>query len=247
MKKLLLLLMIVLALNIKLKAEIIYTDIEPDKVLFSTLTTPMYYDLDIDANGAVDFCIAHHETIQFFSAYNGSMALSRTNPYDYSEPSVIEMDDSINVNSKDWISNYGSINLTERWDGQSNKYIGLKFKQGAEWHYGWLEISIPNDHHNCIVHGFAYNSVPNEGIKAGETSSTSIKSESFDTEILLYPNPAKDYLVIDNFYQGKIEIYSVNGLKLLECENTNLINIHELVNGIYFVRSDNKIKKFIKN
>jgi hypothetical protein len=232
---------------INLKAELIYTDVVPDSTLEIKGVLPVDFDIDFDKDNNREFYIRHHETIQFFSGFNGSLVLCQMNAYDYLEPTLLSKGDSISQSTSEWYnSNHASINLTERWDGQSNKYIGLKFKIANNWHYGWLEISVPNNHESCTVHGYAYNNIPNEGIKAGETSSNSIKIESKTKVIMLYPNPAKDYLNIDNFYRGKIEIYSVNGLKLLESENTNMIDIQELQNGIYFVKSDNEINKFIK-
>ena len=68
-------------------------------------------------------------------------------------------------------------------------------------------------------------------------------------DIQLYPNPVKDILDLISLTSSsmdRISIYNLNGLKVLESNYTEQINVSELQPGIYFIRCGNKTYKFIK-
>ena len=66
-----------------------------------------------------------------------------------------------------------------------------------------------------------------------------------------YPNPSTGRLTIEGANLGeRIELLDVTGKKVKEFKNDGnqlVINIGDLVNGIYFVKSDNYIRKIILN
>lgn len=66
------------------------------------------------------------------------------------------------------------------------------------------------------------------------------------TNIIIYPNPAKDQLTISNANQSNISIYNINGQRLLEEQNVSdlcTLDISDLETGIYFIKvySSNQI------
>ena len=72
-----------------------------------------------------------------------------------------------------------------------------------------------------------------------------------DSGFALFPNPAKDYLTIENEKKSDVLIYDMSGV--LRLNHTTLssvptINISELPTGIYYVRlkGENKTHKFVK-
>ncbi len=66
-------------------------------------------------------------------------------------------------------------------------------------------------------------------------------------EITLSPNPAENYLILNSkIGHGKIEIFSALGIKLIETEYKEKIDVSELPSGLYFVRVGNKVGKFVK-
>ncbi len=78
----------------------------------------------------------------------------------------------------------------------------------------------------------------------GTNSSSNI--ENISNSISIYPNPATDIL---HFNQAQTyEIFDIQGrvLKKSEAEQ-NSANISELKNGMYFIKIENKLFKFIKN
>lgn len=70
----------------------------------------------------------------------------------------------------------------------------------------------------------------------------------------LYPNPATNFIEL-NFNDpvtafinhNRIEIYSTIGVKKLETEFTQRIDVSSLQPGIYFAKIGNKVMKFVKN
>jgi len=66
-------------------------------------------------------------------------------------------------------------------------------------------------------------------------------------EFIISPNPVTDFLSINsNIKIGKIEIFSTLGLKVLESEYKEKIDVSGLAPGVYFVRIGGKVCKFIK-
>jgi hypothetical protein len=67
--------------------------------------------------------------------------------------------------------------------------------------------------------------------------------------INIYPNPVKNTLdlsVLKLSFFEIIAIFNLNGLKVMESEYKEQINISDLQPGIYFLKFGNKIYKFIK-
>jgi hypothetical protein len=78
-------------------------------------------------------------------------------------------------------------------------------------------------------------------------STTSVEDMIISDEISIYPNPARDYLEINTSLEiGKIQIYSTLGLKVLETEWKERIDVSDLPQGVYFVRVGNGVSKFNK-
>jgi hypothetical protein len=81
---------------------------------------------------------------------------------------------------------------------------------------------------------------------AGCDLNTSVSSDDSKINYVIYPNPAGEYISIDN-YSGPAEIYDVFGLKVLSINNVDQCDISQLPCGVYFVKIDRGIYKFIKH
>ncbi|MFA6572387.1 MAG: T9SS type A sorting domain-containing protein, partial [Bacteroidota bacterium] len=70
------------------------------------------------------------------------------------------------------------------------------------------------------------------------------KEENFGN---IYPNPARDYVFVSDF-EGEIKIFDLIGNLVLKAETKkNLkIDVSGLDTGLYFVKINNKMGKFIK-
>jgi hypothetical protein len=77
------------------------------------------------------------------------------------------------------------------WNDVDNRFLGVSFSLDGEVHYGWIRMNvnlgIVRDV-RAIVTGYAYESVANAPIRAGQTSG-SADSDSYDQpESLIQPN-----------------------------------------------------------
>jgi len=80
-----------------------------------------------------------------------------------------------------WVQvRHGSNTWTSGWAGPwanngagvKRNYVGLKFIINSEVHFGWARISFVVDgkgKFHGLLTGYAYETVPNQGLKAGQT------------------------------------------------------------------------------
>ncbi len=78
----------------------------------------------------------------------------------------------------------GSLSTTsQRWlgawanggKGVANRYLGLKFKVGNQFHYGWARVTFKtktSTGYTATITGYAYETIPGNAILAGATSGT---------------------------------------------------------------------------
>jgi hypothetical protein len=66
------------------------------------------------------------------------------------------------------------------WANVRNRYLGLKFQIAGQTHYGWARLSVQRKefHLTAVLTGFAYETVPNKEIKAGQTGGADDSSGS---------------------------------------------------------------------
>lgn len=69
-----------------------------------------------------------------------------------------------------------------------------------------------------------------------------------DNTLLIYPNPAKDYINIIGENNLTIDIYNSLGQKIYskECENSTIIETSDWTSGLYFVKINNRVYKIVK-
>ena len=77
---------------------------------------------------------------------------------------------------------------------------------------------------------------------------TDVKEDPFkNSEISIYPNPAMDIIhITGNINNEPIRIYSLEGIKLIDCQSADKIDISSLVPGIYIVKVGSNVLKLIK-
>ena len=84
-------------------------------------------------------------------------------------------------------------------------------------------------------------------IKKSAFIKTGIEDQPVSNIISIYPNPVSDYIKISsNHALEKIEIFSAIGMKVIETEWKERIDVSGLLPGVYFVKFGDKVSKFIK-
>ncbi len=107
--------------------------------------------------------------------------------------------------------------------------LRMSYKAGASFFIDdlWLSAADPN---------------------AGSDSVVSSVSKVMLEQLKFYPNPASDYIVVEN--ATEVIITDLKGSVMLETTNTERIDISSLVNGLYIIKArtedSRSIAKFIK-
>ena len=172
-------------------AQIVYTDVNPDYVISIPVVNPIPTDYNIDLNndGISDYkisCLFGFAPCRFrqYVSYvkvsalntNAVVAVGTTNPL------AMNFNDGILSGLAFSTSGYlryvsggycGSTTLGV-WPNSLDRYLGLKLIVGANTYYGWvrIQVSVGVNPFSCTIKDYAYNSISNQSLLAGETSCT---------------------------------------------------------------------------
>ncbi|MBK9525676.1 MAG: T9SS type A sorting domain-containing protein [Bacteroidetes bacterium] len=122
------------------------------------------------------------------------------------------------------------------------RYLGLRFDIAGATHYGWARLRVPNAGEFTLM-DYAYNSIPNQPILAGQTSTTGINENSLASSINLFPNPALNHLTIilgSSNKKVEVTIADITGNIIYtktEYETNKIqVNTNEFSEGVYIVQ-----------
>lgn len=243
--------------------QIQYTDVDPDEVLEGTR-----FLLDLNGDGITDYEISNDgvfsgvtpgTTARVYTENSQSiLGLNAGGNYNY--PYTLFEGEAIDADATTWITdpNYQTLNwqgcayTNSQWcDGQIDKYMGLRINVDGNQHYGWVRMDIPADASSITIKDYAFNTVPGEGILAGEALSAQDNNfEGFvqfvDQNNIL--NLQSQSSVIDN-----VTIYNIAGQSIIQTNLNSLrgtINLGDLSQGVYLaivsVEGQNKTFKLVR-
>jgi hypothetical protein len=83
----------------------------------------------------------------------------------------------------------GYRKLTGDWHDVKQRYLGVKFSIDGATHFGWVRLAVANRGHAItgLVTGYAYETIPDKPIAAGQTSDSGEVSISLPTATLTAP------------------------------------------------------------
>ena len=231
-------------------AQIIYSDINPD----STINIGgNLYNLDLDNGGVFDYTIklnigtsSSYTSQQVAISPTGANGVAGDTVGAYVYPFALNSGDTIKStlqfnfgSSQSMASYFGSSSSYGNFIGQTDKFVGLQFYIGAQLHYGWARFDVDATASQFTIKDYAYNSIPNAYILAGEmpvginesamSATTSVFSSN--KNIMIHFLTAKlvnaDVKITNSIGQ---QVYSA-GLNNKE----NTIDLSKETAGIYFV------------
>jgi hypothetical protein len=169
-----------LALSQPSEAKIIYTKAHQD-IGFNGV-----YGVDLNHDGTIDFVIRNWSS---FSGIPLSAKEAFGNAVEGSGHSAAALIKGLPINSRQQFivaaSSYagermvtvactveGGCNTSGPWVNVKAGYLGLKFLIEGKTHYGWarLSVAVQNNTITATLTGFAYETMANKGIRAGQTS-----------------------------------------------------------------------------
>ena len=248
-----------LAMNADADAQVIYTDVDPD-VLISMAP----YSIDFDGDGVFDVNFEHVSFTFTFSSQQvtvrnvigtGDMIALANSSYVY--PSALAAGAPIGPNDPNWnmvnagtlaglfsTGSYGST--TGEWVGQ-DAYIGCRFTSGdGEVHYAWVHLAVDPDLLNFTVKAYAYESIPELQIIAGnEGGPATVGDTEGPGRLQVFPNPVRDLTTVrfGDGMQGQVNVQVLDGIgRVLQQHNTSIsaersmtLDLSALPAGTYFI------------
>jgi hypothetical protein len=128
------------------------------------------------------------------------------------------------------------------WALSHQAYLGLRFDIAGATHYGWARLNVSSATSFTLM-DYAYNSIPNQPILAGQTIATGINENSFTSSISLFPNPATNHLTItlgNNAKKVEVTITDITGkviYTIIESDKQRIeVNTQNFAAGIYVVQ-----------
>ncbi len=124
----------------------------------------------------------------------------------------------------------------------SSRYLGLRFDIAGTTHYGWARLNIPSYPSSFTVKDYAYNSVPDELILAGEGAdiSTGI-ADITRSSMRIFPNPTSGKFSVeglDNSQATSLEVRDAMGQMIQRSvipDQRPMIDISSRPSGIYLI------------
>jgi len=250
-----------------LASQIIYTDVDPDVTVSEFLQG---YGIDFNQDDKIDVHITLLNNVGVWVMH--LIPDSDTDftyvVYDGEEASVLVDGDYISTSSDLYQLGSGWGGLLYgywedsgefgNWTGiQDDKYLGIRFEIDDNFHYGWILLTtIIHDYDDMefTVKGFAYNTVVDEGIEAGDMGQVGIIDNEVN-DMSVYPNPARDIINLPSkINSGAITIYDISGRLVWENDVqpqlNSTIDVSMLNTGLYIIHFevDSKVyaAKFIK-
>jgi hypothetical protein len=253
-------------------AQIVYTDVNPDSsyACNGPVGTPCNYTYNLDLNGdsTTDFLIdVSRHTIgppykeAPYTSYvsitpQGSNAFITTT---LNTVKKLVLGDTISSSRawhqttyqylKEWYVDSGSDTIiftnTGEWDSIVDGYIGLQLLNGGQTYCGWvrMDVSVSGSYASTTIKDYAYNSIPDQPILAGETIATGIIENSFASSICLFPNPATSHLTISTGTNNKkmdVTITDITGKIIyttIEGGTQKIeVNTNDFAEGVYLVK-----------
>ena len=262
LKKLTAFIVTTMMISVSANAQIVYTDVNPDSTLTCSISNcSKSYNLDLNNDGIIDFLIntgwrrlncsmLSVSTVKFVSETpqigNGAVTL------------MINANDIIDSNLAFSASNGTLLSITTgpvcsgssgNWTSTSDHYLGLKLTVGANIYYGWVRLNVVvASSASFTVQDYAYNTIPNQPILAGQTIATGINENSFASSINLFPNPATNNLTIklgNNNKNVEVTIIDITGKTIYSTtasdsdnyqEQNVEINTEDFAAGVYVVQ-----------
>lgn len=246
MKRLLPALFSILALSSASHAAIQYQNFNPDKVL--KLNDPaLAFDLDGDAVDDITFNLTGSASNYSLTVTGPDLEFALGSGTHSSYPELLFIAKIIDA-SKNW----GALGATETiasstgrdLAGNNEFFIGLRFKTGNNYFYGWMLMELKS---NTELHikSVAFETNFNSFITAGNTGSALIGQEEFDQNASwnLYPSIVDDKLRIESEeIIETVKIFSLSGLLMESFEGKTEsieIQLQDLQKGLYLIEARN--------
>jgi hypothetical protein len=214
--------------------QIIFTDIADVDV-----TATGALEIDLNEDGIVDFIASAGATAAVIfaedtNAFVGFSAGSYNYASNLAQDAIIDATSPLSPDGGRVDLNFNgcAYDNSQFCGGVTDGYAGLVFKLSGNTHYGWMRLDLSADGSGFIVKSYAFNSVPDEAITAGQTLSLEDnKIEGFSSYV------SNDVLTLNaRIPMESLTIHNISGQELISrklSNSTELIDLSALSTGVY--------------
>ena len=199
------------------------------------------YGLDFNNDGTLEFNIHSGSFTNDAVSYPGggetnNVMAENAEAWDY----YAMLDENETIDANGFWTGYGDAMLTYEDVIPNSFYIGFRIKYDDGMHYGWAKVSFADE--TLTWEKCYYNETPNAAIKAGQTSggTTGIDETEMNIKII---TPGNHQLLVNSDNQMTIEVYNLDGRKIIESVTNNTITLPSM--GIYVIRTDKFSRKVL--
>lgn len=242
------------------KAQILYTDLNPDVVFNVAAESFNNLRMDMDGDSQDDIRLDCYNYPSFGLWNLGFFQIDTANPkmeivYDNSLPQspigdyyVLQLSQGDAINSSsNYSSDYPQVGdvYNSNFNGATSKYIGFRLKSGSDYKYGWMLVELTGSSDlTFTLKEYAYQNTVNTAINAGESNAVGITHvEVPQLKVNAYPNPASDQLTVELESETQeaiesISIYSVEGKlvsQIIDPELPLQVDLSALNSGLYIL------------
>ncbi len=193
---------------------------------------PIFYTLLREEDGKVwkRYSIAHPETLlyDFTASVGDTLRIG-----DFAEEMILDSISMVQIGDVDrrkfWFGleydNLGRPRAKETWiEGMGSDY-------GLLW-TGYFNVV---DGWHCLLCFHQNGELIWENPEYGFCTYTAVE-ETKDSEIFIFPNPAKEKVTIEGVEATEVEVYNALGQLVKTVQNANEINVSDLMEGVYLLR-----------
>jgi len=230
-------------------------DLTPELVIFSAKQDTVIQAFAVTISGIAITTLGNTEIIASDTAIGGEIVVvgdtlrhghvinSASSYLSSNTPSVFQ-GVGLGIYVESVLANIPAGNFSDN----GNLFFGVKFEIGTNIHYGWVQVKVAADASSGIMYDFAYQSIPDSSILAGnvEDGFVSVSNDNVE-EVVIYAANKKLHLITSN-ESGNLAIYNLLGKQLITTQvngNTNFA-INDLSRGVYLVSFTNGINTITK-
>lgn len=131
---------------------------------------------------------------------------------------------------------YSNYPVTQgMWLGATDKFLGVRFTNGADLHYGWVRLDVAADATTITIKDYAFNAQPNGSIFAGQM--VGLDGIATDQKVTIKPQLEQATInVTPDLIGGTIAMIDMSGreAKVVNITDVNtILSYDNLETGVY--------------
>lgn len=233
MKKFAFLLLVTMFFSVSSEAQINTYQINEQINGVGSLT----YDIDGDTQDDFTFEVIELSTNVFAARVANIGFSSYLDNSTFHYPDALNFDDTVAGYFNNGSAVLGTFTGAGLFSGAGNKYLGIKIFSGIDSYLGWILLNCNSSNDTLQIISTGYNTIPNEGINAGQTIAVNSIEGSEENLISVFPNPATDFIRVEGFEKSFYYVISNQlGAQVQTGFSNGNIEIEDLSAGLYFLQ-----------